>query len=56
MSSKPSDVLPTYNLIAMDTHTYFVGTSRVLSHDMLSRGSVHELIPGKFALSTAIAP
>jgi hypothetical protein len=56
MSTKPSDVLPTYNLIVMNTHTYFVGTSRVLSHDVLPRGSVHELIPGEFALSAATAP
>lgn len=55
MSTKLDAVLPTYNLIVMDTHTYFVGTSRVLSHDVLPRGSVHELVPGEFALA-ATAP
>jgi hypothetical protein len=52
MSTKLSDERPTYNLIVMDTHTYFVGTSRILSHDVLPRGSVHEAIPGEFALAS----
>jgi hypothetical protein len=51
MNTTPSDELPTYNLIVMDTHTYFVGSSRVLSHDVLPRGSVHEVIPGEFKLA-----
>lgn len=48
MNKRPSDVLPTHNLIVADHHTYFVGSSRVLSHDVLPRGSVRELIPGQY--------
>lgn len=48
MSTQPGDVLPTHNLIVADTHTYFVGSCRVLSHDVLPRGSAHELVPGQF--------
>lgn len=51
MSVTPDAVLPTHNLIVADTHAYFVGASRVLSHDVLPRTSVHELIPGHFVLT-----
>lgn len=51
ISSTPGAELPTHNLIVADTHTYFVGASRILSHDVLPRGAVHELIPGQFALT-----
>lgn len=49
MKATPSEELPTYNLIVADTHTYFVGTSKILSHDVLPRGAVRELTPGQFA-------
>lgn len=51
ISSTPGVELPTHNLIVADTHTYFVGASRILSHDVLPRGAVHELIPGQFMLT-----
>jgi hypothetical protein len=51
ISSTPGAELPTHNLIVADSHTYFVGASRVLSHDVLPRGAVHELIPGQFMLT-----
>lgn len=51
ISSTPGAELPTHNLIVTDTHTYFVGASRILSHDVLPRGAVHELIPGQFVLT-----
>lgn len=51
ISSTPGAELPTHNLIVADTHTYFVGASRILSHDVLPRGAVHELIPGQFMLT-----
>ncbi|MEM8736770.1 MAG: polymorphic toxin-type HINT domain-containing protein, partial [Planctomycetota bacterium] len=51
MGVQKSGVLPTFNLIVADNHTYFVGSSQVLSHDVLPRGSVQEQIPGQFALS-----
>jgi hypothetical protein len=52
MDVKPGAKLPTYNLIVADHHSYFVGSSRVLSHDVLPRGSVHERVPGEFMFST----
>lgn len=47
VSSTPGPVLPTHNLIVADTHNYFVGGSRVLSHDVLPRGSILEQVPGQ---------
>jgi len=52
MSTRLRDELHIYNLIVMDTHTYFVGAGRILSHDVLPRGSVREAIPGEFALAS----
>ncbi len=49
--STPGAELPTHNLIVADNHTYFVGSGRVLSHDVLPRGAVRELIPGQFMLT-----
>ncbi len=49
MSKRPSDVLPTHNIVVADNHTYFVGDSLVLSHDVVPRKSAHELVPGQFA-------
>ncbi len=51
MSSTSGGVLPTHNLIVADNHTYFVESSQVLSHDVLPRGSVHEVVPGQFVHS-----
>lgn len=51
MSTTPGAILPTHNLVVADNHTYFVGASRVLSHDVLPRGSAHELVPGQFMLT-----
>ncbi len=48
MRKRPGPVVPTHNLIVADYHTYFVGDSQVLSHDVLPRSSVHELVPGQF--------
>lgn len=39
------------NLVVADSHTYFVGNSRVLSHDVLPRGSVYERVPGEFSIA-----
>ena len=49
MSKRSSAVLPTHNIVVADNHTYFVGDSLVLSHDVVPRGSAHELVPGQFA-------
>lgn len=48
MGTTPSDVLPTHNLVVADHHTYFVGSSQILSHDVLPRIHAHETIPGEF--------
>ncbi|MFO0940230.1 MAG: Hint domain-containing protein [Pirellulales bacterium] len=58
VAGEPAEVLscelagqhPTFNLIVADNHNYFVGHSRVLSHDVLPRGSVKERIPGEFCV------
>lgn len=47
LSTTPGAELPTHNLIVADTHNYFVGSSRVLSHDVLPRASVYEKVPGQ---------
>jgi hypothetical protein len=36
----------TYNLVVADFHTYFVGESRVLSHDITPAASTDVLVPG----------
>lgn len=41
-----SDVLQTYNLEVQDQHTYFVGKSLVLSHDVTPRRASRGLVPG----------
>lgn len=41
-----SQVLPTYNLKVQDQHTYFVGRSLVLSHDVTPRRASRGLVPG----------
>ena len=51
VSSSPGPELPTHNLIIADTHNYFVGTSRLLSHDVLPRGAIEEQVPGQLMLT-----
>ncbi|MFN3191474.1 MAG: polymorphic toxin-type HINT domain-containing protein [Aureliella sp.] len=53
MKTTPSQVLPTHNLVVDDFHTYFVGKSRVLSHDVLPRIQAHEAVPGEFVFVDA---
>jgi hypothetical protein len=36
----------TYNLVVADFHTYFVGHSHILSHDVLSPRPTNRLVPG----------
>ena len=36
----------TYNLVVADYHTYFVGESRILSHDNTRRRPTSALLPG----------
>jgi hypothetical protein len=40
------EVQPTYNLIVADFHTFFVGHSRILSHDNSVRKPTAVLVPG----------
>ena len=37
---------PTFNLVVSDNHNYFVGESRVLSHDNTSRKATTVVAPG----------
>ena len=46
-----AEVAPTFNLEIAENHTYFVGTSRVLSHDVTPRGVSRELVPGQLRIS-----
>lgn len=50
-SVKPADSQVTYNLLVADCNTYFVGKSRVLSHDVTPREATDQIVPGlaKFA-------
>ncbi len=45
-SVSESDVRQTYNLEVQDQHTYFVGKSLVLSHDVTPRRASRGLVPG----------
>ena len=45
-SVEPAPAGPLYNLIAADSHTYFVGKARILSHDITIRKPTNILVPG----------
>lgn len=42
----PAEPAPTYNLVVADFHTYFVGKSGILSHDVLPPKPTNKLVPG----------
>ncbi len=46
-----AEVAPTFNLEIAENHTYFVGSSRVLSHDVTPRGASRDLVPGQLQIS-----
>lgn len=46
-----ANVAPTFNLEIAENHTYFVGSSRVLSHDVTPRGASRDLVPGQLRIS-----
>jgi len=41
------DAQPTYNLIVADFHTYFVGSTKILSHDNTIAKPSNALVPGR---------
>jgi len=45
-SARVVDPKPTYNLIVADFHTYFVGKSRILSHDNTIPTATGAVVPG----------
>lgn len=45
-STEPVEAAPTYNLVVADFHTYFVGKSGILSHDVLPPKPTNKLVPG----------
>lgn len=45
-STEPGESAPTYNLVVADFHTYFVGKSGILSHDVLPPKPTNKLVPG----------
>ena len=45
-STESSVSQPTYNLVVADFHTYFVGKSAILSHDVLPPKPTNKLVPG----------
>lgn len=45
-SIEPTESAPTYNLVVADFHTYFVGKSGILSHDVLPPKPTNKLVPG----------
>lgn len=45
-STEPAESAPTYNLVVADFHTYFVGKSGILSHDVLPPKPTNKLVPG----------
>ncbi len=46
VSTEPTESAPTYNLVVADFHTYFVGKSGILSHDVLPPKPTNKLVPG----------
>lgn len=46
VSTEPAEAAPTYNLVVADFHTYFVGKSGILSHDVLSPKPTNKVVPG----------
>lgn len=51
MSVRQAAEAPTFNLEVAENHSYFAGTSRVLSHDVTPRGSSRDTVPGQLRLS-----
>ena len=45
-STESSVSQPTYNLVVADFHTYFVGKSAILSHDVLPPKPTNKVVPG----------
>lgn len=45
-STESAESAPTYNLVVADFHTYFVGQSAILSHDVLPPKPTNKLVPG----------
>ncbi len=45
-STEPAESAPTYNLVVADFHTYFVGKSGILSHDVLPPKPTNKVVPG----------
>lgn len=45
-STESAESAPTYNLVVADFHTYFVGKSGILSHDVLPPKPTNKLVPG----------
>lgn len=46
VSTEPAEAAPTYNLVVADFHTYFVGKSSILSHDVLPPKPTNKVVPG----------
>ena len=46
LSVRPASEERTFNLEVADFHTYFVGKSRVLSHDVTAQRPVDVIVPG----------
>ncbi|HLQ45400.1 MAG TPA: polymorphic toxin-type HINT domain-containing protein, partial [Planctomycetaceae bacterium] len=45
-STERAEPAPTYNLVVADFHTYFVGKSAILSHDVLPPKPTNKVVPG----------
>jgi len=45
-STERAEPVPTYNLVVADFHTYFVGKSAILSHDVLPPKPTNKVVPG----------
>ena len=46
VSTESAEPAPTYNLVVADFHTYFVGKSAILSHDVLPPKPTNKRVPG----------
>lgn len=52
---EPAGEEPVYNLVVADSHTYFVGQAKILTHDITLRGSTTCVVPGLTRLTADTA-
>jgi hypothetical protein len=55
-TAKKGETAQTYNLDVADFHTYFVGKTGILSHDVLTPRGTNNLVPGLSRMNATAVP